>query len=457
MNKSKLFPILLFAYVLSLAFQDFMRFSTVFRKVQLPEIIFLLLILSFPFTYFRQYRFDKSDRFLIGTLSVYWFTNIISSVMSGQFSAIAESFGRLYLILLFGMATFYFAQLSRIDLKRYAQNACLALGILLSLTGIGGIIARICGFQSFLVGISENYPYLGTVYRAQGFTHTPAMLVSLLIFTGIIVYTEGSFFELKIKNSKFKMVEKTTYETLKTTENTVYTEGSSHFSKWRILGLVLMIIAAILTFSRSATFLFWGLALVFVFKKWGFSKKILSVSAFVLTLFMTVGTHFIIISKNSSDLPALYASDFTSNRILMEQGNYVALETSYLAIKRASINIWETQPIVGIGTGNFVNSLRKMQETGIYPQKLPIYEAHSTYLGTLVENGIFGATAIIAFLSLLWLRIYGFENLYLDAFAVALLLSLTTVLIESIALDTLNFRHYWLLFALIWAYPKKGN
>jgi O-antigen ligase len=455
MNKSKLFPVLLLAYVLSLAFQDFMRFSTAFRKVQLPEILFLLLALSFPLKYLRQYHFEKNDRIMVGTLGIYWLTNIISSVISGKFSAIAESFGRLYLIILFGMATLYFMQLTKIELRRTTLNACLALGILLALTSIGGIVAQYSGFPSQLVGISEDYPYFGTVYRAQGFTHTPAMLVSLLIFTGIIVYTEGSYLKLKNKS-----------EALKTTQNTPYTEGSlfslhtpyftlqiSHVILQKS-ALVLMLFAAVLTLSRSVSFLFWGLCLVFLFNKQGYSKRTFGGATVLMTLFMTIGTHLIFISKTSPTLPALYASDFTSNRILVEQGNFIALETSYLAIKRASIAIWQTQPIIGIGTGNFVDGLKKMQEMGIYPQKLPIYEAHSTYLGTLAENGVLGAVAIVVFFGLLWSKMHRLEHLKMDAFAYSLWLCLTIVLIESLALDTLNFRHYWLLFALIWAYPK---
>ncbi len=424
MNKTKLFPVLLFAYVLSLAFQDFMRFSTMFRKVQLPEILFLLLALSFPFAYLRQYKFDRKDRFLGASLGIYWLANVVSSVMSGKFSAIAESCGRLYLILLFGMATLYFSALSKTVLREKTIHASIVLGVILSLTGIGGIVAHFCGFPSILVGVSEDYPYFGTVYRAQGFTHTPAMLVSLLSFTGIIAYTEG---------------------------------GKNGLSQKTIFALILMIIAAILTFSRSITFLFWGLSLIFLFKKWGYSRKIFLATAVLMTLFITIGTHFIFISKTSPDLPALYASPFTSNRILAEQGSFMALETSYLAIKRASIAIWQTQPIFGIGTGNFVDGMKQMQNAGVYPQKLPIYEAHSTYLGTLAENGIFAAGAVLIFFALLWTQVQRVADFKMDNFSVALAVCLLSVFIESIALDTMNFRHYWLLFALIWAFFKKKD
>jgi O-antigen ligase len=424
MSKSKIFFILFFLYILSLAFQDFMHLSGIYRKVQLPEMLFLLLLITFPFNYFKQYDFKRADYLLIGALSVYWFANIVSSAMSGVFSAIAESFGRLYLIILFVMATTYFAQLSQNELRQKVINASIGLGGLLSLTSILGIVAHFCGFPNRLVGVSEGYPYLGTVYRAQGFTHTPAMLVSLLTFTGIIVFTEG------VKKG---------------------------LSRWGKLALGFTIIAAVLTFSRSMFFLFWGLFLLIIFQKWDYSRKILMSTTVILTLFMTVGTHIIFISKTNPSLSALYASPFTSNRILFEQGNYIALETSYLAIKRASIQIWQSNPLWGIGTGNFMDGVEKMQKLGIYPAKLPIYEAHSTYLGTLAENGIFAAAALILFYILLWRRINIFIQVKVDAFSMALTLCLLITFIEGIALDTMNFRHYWLLYALVWAYPRAKN
>ena len=421
MNKPKFFKILLFAYVLSLAFQDFMRFPGVMRKLQLPEIFFLLMLVFFPYNYLRQYRFQRSDVYLLGSLGVYWLANVVSSVASGQFSAVAESVGRLYLIILFGMATLYFLQLTKEEIKQYAIKASLWLGILLSVTAMLGLVAQLCGFPNTLVGSSEDYPYFGNVYRVQGMTHTPAMLVSLLSFTIILSFTEG------VKKRE----------------------------RWVNIAVFFMLIVAVLTLARSATFAFWGVFLLFIFKKWRFSKKIFLSTALVVTLFMTIGTHFIFISKNSSALSNLYNSIFTSNKILYQQGEYLVLETCYLSMKRSAIAIWQTHPIIGVGTGNFVEHNTYMQKIGVYPTKLPVYEAHSTYLGTLAENGIFAALAVIFLFWLLARQIICFGNVQNDLFATALLLCLTSVFIEGIALDTMNFRHYWLLFALVWAYARK--
>ncbi len=292
MNKSKLFPILLFAYVLSLAFQDFMRFSVTFRKVQLPEILFLCLVATFPLNYFKNYRFDKFDRILIGILGVYWLTNVLSSVLSGENPAIFESAGRLYLLILFGMATLYFAQLPTEELRHQVARVSLVLGVLLALTSLAGLVAQLSGYSNMLVGISEDYPYLGTVYRLQGFTHTPAMLVSLLIFTGIFTFTEGE------QNFNLRTL---------------------------ILALTAMVIVAFLTFSRSATFLIWGVLVMAIVKKWGFSQKIFCISVILLALFMTIATHTIVTPKTNPDLPVLLNSSFTSNKVLFEQKDLVLI------------------------------------------------------------------------------------------------------------------------------------
>jgi hypothetical protein len=421
MNKSKLFAALLFAYVLSLAFQDFMRLPGVFRKVQLPEMLFLLLVVSFPFNYFRQYRFEKADRLLIGVLSVYWLSNAISSAISGKFSAIAESCGRLYLIVLFGMATLYCAQLPKAALREKAINTAIALGVLLALTGIIGTLSSLAGYPSLMADESLDYPYLGTVFRAQGFTHTPAMMVSIFSIIGVIAAV----------NQKTQ---------LKTNQ--------------KIAAGLFVLLAVFLTLSRSMVLVFWGLGLLIFFQKKGFSKKIFLATAVVTTIIMSVGTHLIFIAKDDPKLPALLKTQFTSNRILYEQGNFEILETCYLSMKKGSIILWSEKPFFGIGTGNFTTGIDRLKTVDLYPQKLPSFEAHSSYLGTLAENGIFGALAVVLLFGLLWSRINPFESVKTDNFSAALLICLTTVIIESIALDTMNFRHYWLLFALIWAYFK---
>jgi hypothetical protein len=422
MNKAKLFKALLFMYVLSIAFQDFMRLPGVLRKVQLPEILFLLLLVTFPFSYLRQYRFERADRFLIGILSVYWLANAVSSVLSGHFSAIAESGGRLYLIILFAMTVMYLNQLSKTDIRRQATFACIGLGILLALTGIFGTLSSLAGFPSLMADESLDYPYLGTVFRAQGFTHTPAMMVS--IFSIIVVVAAA---DVKGWLSK----------------------------KWIIFSFGLMLIATLFTLSRSMVLLFWGLGLLIFFQKKGFSSKVFAFTAFATALIMTIGTHFIFISKNDPKLPALLNTQFTSNRVLFERGDFEVLETCYLSMKQAAVTLWLEKPLFGIGTGNFTEGVDRLKTTGMYPKKLPSFEPHSSYLGALAENGIFAALSVLAFFGILWHQINRFDNFKTEAFTTALLICLIIVIIESLALDTMNFRHYWLMFALIWAYTKK--
>ena len=421
MNKSKLFPILLFAYVLSLAFQDFMRFSAVFRKVQLPELLFLGLVATFPWNYLKQYCIERTDRVLMSVLSIYWSTNVISSLLSGKISSIVDAGARLYLIFLFGMAVLYFAQLSKIELRRNVIIASMTLGCLLALTGITGTFSSLAGFPSIMADESLNYPYLGTVFRAQGFTHTPAMMVSIFSIIAIVAIAEADVWISK---------------------------------KTRIFIFALMLFTTLLTLSRSMVLVFWGVGLLVYIQKKGFSSKMFTFSAVITALIMTIGTHFIFISKDDPKLPSLLKSQFISNRILFEQGDFQVLETCYLSMKYAALVMASEKPLFGIGTGNFVNGINHLKTTGQYPQKLPSFVAHSSYLSTLAENGLFATLALLAFLGLLWQRIYNVENLKTDNFLVALLLCMTVVFIENIALDTMNFRHYWLLYALVWAYPK---
>ena len=147
-----------------------MHFSTILRKVQLPELLFLGLVATFTLDYLKQYRAERTDRVLTGVLGIYWLSNIISSVLSGEKSAIFESVGRLYLLVLFGMATLYFAQLSKTALRQQAANANLILAVLLALTalivgiGTGNFVESLKKEQKLGV-YPQNCPFLKHILR----------------------------------------------------------------------------------------------------------------------------------------------------------------------------------------------------------------------------------------------------------------------------------------------------
>ena len=85
------------------------------------------------------------------------------------------------------------------------------------------------------------------------------------------------------------------------------------------------------------------------------------------------------------------------------------------------------------------------------------YATHSLYLRVLVENGWLGFLAFAAFVALtlrravvLALQTRGLTSRYHTLFAIAI----TGVLFNSFFIDSLHWRHFWLLLALPWIPPR---
>ena len=81
------------------------------------------------------------------------------------------------------------------------------------------------------------------------------------------------------------------------------------------------------------------------------------------------------------------------------------------------------------------------------------YATHSLYLRVLVENGWLGFGAFAAFVALtlrrsmvLALKTYGLSSRYHTLFTIAIM----GVLFNSFFIDSLHWRHFWLLLALPW-------
>ncbi len=123
---------------------------------------------------------------------------------------------------------------------------------------------------------------------------------------------------------------------------------------------------------------------------------------------------------------------------LEERAQGQAYDVDRFEAQRTGIDLAERNP-VGVGPGQF--------ETVV-----PI-SAHSTYVRTLAEQGILGFFSILGvFLATL---IFAARNAVLgrDAFGIGSATLLATwmgLMINSLVIDTLHWRHLWVVAALIW-------
>jgi O-antigen ligase len=129
----------------------------------------------------------------------------------------------------------------------------------------------------------------------------------------------------------------------------------------------------------------------------------------------------------------------SSFAFLSERARFQAYDVQRFGAQLSGVELATKYPL-GIGPGQF-------------EQVSPI-SAHSTYVRALSEEGVLG---LLVFLALLLLTLgFASRNAVLgrDTYGIgsaALLSAWCGVLANSVFIDTLHWRHFWLLAALIWA------
>ena len=129
----------------------------------------------------------------------------------------------------------------------------------------------------------------------------------------------------------------------------------------------------------------------------------------------------------------------SSFAFLSERARFQAYDSQRFGAQLSGVELATKYPL-GIGPGQF-------------EQVSPI-SAHSTYVRALAEEGMLGLLVLLAVL----LLTLGFASrnavLGRDTYGIgsaALLAAWCGVLANSVFIDTLHWRHFWLLAALIWA------
>ena len=129
----------------------------------------------------------------------------------------------------------------------------------------------------------------------------------------------------------------------------------------------------------------------------------------------------------------------SSGEFLSERAGLQAYDTERFGTQASGVEIATAHPL-GIGPGQF--------------EAVSDLSAHSTYVRALAEEGVLGALLIFG----LMLLTLGFAarnvSLGADTYGIgsaALLASWCGLLVNSSFVDTLHWRHLWLVAALIWA------
>jgi len=193
------------------------------------------------------------------------------------------------------------------------------------------------------------------------------------------------------------------------------------------LGFLVLVIGVVFSYSRAAALnLAVGIAvmlLVLTFRR-GAGKRAFALFAVVLVVVSAVG--WVVVASGSL-------------QFLEQRARFQTYDTQRFGAQRTGIELAEEHPI-GIGPGQF--------------EVLSPVSAHSTYIRALAEEGVLGAAVLFALMFGVLLiaarnavrgrSTYGIGSM-------ALLAAWCGALANSIFVDTLHWRHLWLIAGLIWA------
>jgi hypothetical protein len=156
--------------------------------------------------------------------------------------------------------------------------------------------------------------------------------------------------------------------------------------------LLILLLGFMLTFSKTIVCLLIGITLIWYFH----NKPKLSLTLQTVTkiavagLFIAYifGTHFIIVEKDQDF--ELLKGDYIAGPVLIETANYSIYPSQYWSLNEISFEAISQSFPWGLGPGKFNGFAHEFKKNDAYSTHVPYPDPHSTYLGTLAENGLLG-------------------------------------------------------------------
>jgi O-antigen ligase len=201
---------------------------------------------------------------------------------------------------------------------------------------------------------------------------------------------------------------------------------------WKLAAIVVLCIGVLVSYSRAAWFdlviALVVLLLVLVLRRGGGR----SAAALLATVVLLAGA------------AGAYLAATGSEGFLRERATVQAYDSSRFNAQRAGIRLAEDHPL-GVGPGQF--DVREL------------ISAHSIYVRVLAEQGVLGFVVLASLL--LGTLALGFDNAVAGRStygigSAALLAAWCGLLANSFFVDTLHWRHLWVIAALIWAGAMRG-
>lgn len=406
----KTYLLLLCLYIITIPFQKIIWLPIVNSKIQIPEIIFVILILLFipklTWANWKNIKMTALDKAII----LWFLIGIINLIIHFNVTTFLELSGQFYLFCLYFLIQFIFFNSQAKEIELFLAKAFITqLALIIIILFIGLTLLT----QDINIGVFQifySYPYFGDLYRLKVLTNEPVMLVSIL---SIPFWMITAIINGKIKTNSINK---------------------------RALILLIIIIGLMLlgTYGKSLPFIL--AILILYFNTLVKNKKIIFVSLFASFLIISsiLLTHIMVTQKPFRE-KEVYGLAIPFLKI----DNYYLYKSWYFVQKDNALKEFIEHPYFGCGGGNLLNVInlkyKKMEET----ISRPAYDPLSTYTGILAEYGISG------FLTLLFLMFTIYKEVVRlpdsNGLKWIFICSFSYFMLEAISTDIQNFRHLWIL------------
>lgn len=424
---------LLTAYFISVTFQTLFDWPVIGEKVQLPEIIFLLLAGYIGFFRHRAW-FDfvksKIGHPLVKAIGWYALAFLGTNLVVGQYTCWIEWVGLLYLIAVF-LTVWWIGQSS--DFFDWITRAFTWMGVAAAAAGLA-LWAGAIWFpdSTWLVPNQMYYPSIGVVQRATGFTPTPNMLFSILVASLLV---------------RFMAVH--------------WQEGAKHKAHW-LTGI--LVAGAVATFAKqwlllvATGLLMGGMVLGNArWRGWSFFAGLVGLCCFLFF------SHVSILKKDFPQAAlerAAYEFQLLVPDPIYVTSTYYVYCNSYALWKKTAVLAGLQRFPFGIGAGRHCPFIETLRAKGRYPSQFPCNDPHCAYTGAFGELGALGFVALlwmvwqIAVMARRTVRSAG-RSKPLRGLALALAAGMLYFGLEALVVDTMNFRHLWLAMGVLAALEER--
>lgn len=416
LKNKKTYVLLLCLYIIIIPFQKIIWLPLVNSKIQVPEIIFVLLILLFiPQIKWADWKNIKMTT-LDKAIMLWLMTGSINLIVHFNVTTFIELSGQFYLFCLYILMQFLFFHSKAKEIELFFVKAFFLQLALIIITLFIGLILLAQHINIGVFQIFYSYPYFGDLYRLKVLTNEPVMLVSILSIPFWII--------LALMNGKNKI--------------------NSIKKRDLILSMVFIGLMLLGTYGKSLPFILAILVLYIISHLKSKNKGIIIIQIFAALLIISsiLLTHIMVTKK-----PFREKEVYGLTIPFLNIDNYYLYKSWYYVQKENAINEFIEHPFFGCGGGTLLNIINlkytKTEET----ISRPAYDPLSTYTGILAEYGISGFLALLFLMFTIYKEVVRLHDS--NGLKWIFICSFSYFMLEAISTDIQNFRHLWILLGFL--------